>query len=108
MQNNVTEDYLNALENEITAFKDKVSSGNCSSFEEYKSHVGYIRGIEVSRSLLQETLKKSLSTVSIDEDESEMKFNEDLSDIDNAEQMLDNDEELDMDLMRQIYPGMAD
>lgn len=105
MQTNVTEDYLNALQNEISAFEEKVLGGGCSSYEEYLGHIRYIRGIEVSRALLQDTLKKSLSSVPIDESESEMKFNEDLN-VDEAEQMVD-DEELDMDLMKQIYPGMA-
>lgn len=103
MQTNVTEDYLNALQNEISAFEEKVLGGGCSSYEEYLGHIRYIRGIEVSRALLQDTLKKSLSTVSIEENE--MKFNEDLN-IDEAEQMVEDDE-LDMDLMKQIYPGMA-
>lgn len=103
MQTNVTEDYLNALQNEISAFEEKVLSGGCASYEEYLGHIRYIRGIEVSRALLQDTLKKSLSTVSIEENE--MKFNEDLN-IDEAEQMVEDDE-LDMDLMKQIYPGMA-
>ncbi len=106
MQTNITEDYFNALEDEISALKTKVLSGNCSSYEEYKGHVGYIKGVEVSKSLLQETLQKSLSTVTIDEDESEMKFNEDMDNIDNAEQMLEDDD-LDMDLIRQIYPGIT-
>lgn len=105
METNITEDYLDALENEISALKEKVLSGNCSSYEEYKSNVGYIRGVEVSRSLLQETMRRSVSTVSINEDESEMKFNEDLN-IDDADQMVEDDE-LDMDMMKQIYPGMA-
>lgn len=108
METNITEDYLNALENEISALKEKVLSGNCATYEEYKSNVGYIRGVEVSRSLLQETMRKSVSTISINTDgesESEMKFNEDLN-IDDADQMVEDDE-LDMDMMKQIYPGMA-
>ena len=106
MQTNVTEDYLNALQNEISAFEEKVLSGNCTTYEEYQGHIRYIRGVQVSRALLQETLKKSLSTVSVDEDESEMQFNEPLN-VDDSEQMINEDEELDMEMMKQIYPGMA-
>ena len=39
---------------EITEY---VMKGSCSSYEEYKKHVGIVRGIQISNELMDEVIK---------------------------------------------------
>ena len=55
------------LNERLDEMKDSLANGGCSSFESYKRIVGIIRGIEISKELMDEAIK--LYNKDIDEDD---------------------------------------
>ena len=102
MDSGVTEDYLSEIDNEIQIQSSKLLSGHCATFDEYKHISGIIRGLRVSKEILQDTVAKALAPETLEQDT----FDEANGIVTDTDAELD-DEDLDMEALEQVYPGIA-
>jgi len=65
-QSALTEEYLHKLDEEQEILTNYLVAGKCKTFDEYRNFVGQIKGIELSRRRLHDTIRMYMSAENID------------------------------------------